>query len=122
MVYVVRCRNDDFFIVTGTVIFRRVGLPQVVGASVQTSNVELTMFVREHLNSVLGFIGCVFDGVVEGAFFVELYFLSTSFVAVQTEASALQHIIRVIIIAILGVVQLVGVHTDWSAFGSFTNG
>ena len=81
------------------------------------------MFVREHLNSVLGFIGCVFDGVVEVVFFVELYFLfrSASFIAVQTETSARQLVARGIIIVILGVVQLVGVHTDF-ACGSMIKG
>ena len=121
--FVVRCRNDDSSFVTGTVTGRRGGLLQVVGASVQTLDIELTMFVREHLNSVLGFIGCVFDGVVEVVFFVELYFLfrSASFIAVQTEAGTLQLITRVSFIAVLGVVQLVGVHTDF-AFGSMIKG
>ena len=113
--FVVRCRNDDSSFVTGTVTGRRGGLLQVVGASVQTFNVERAISGRLHFNS--GFTGCVLDGVVEGAFFVELYFLSTSFVAVQTEAGALQLITRVSFIVILGVVQLVGVHTD-CAFGS----
>ena len=49
IVFGVRCRNDDFFIGTGTVTGRRGGLLQVVGASVQTLDIELTMFVREHL-------------------------------------------------------------------------
>ena len=57
MISVVRCRNDDFFIGTGTVTGRRGGLLQVVGASVQTLDIELTILARDHLNSVFGFIG-----------------------------------------------------------------
>lgn len=115
IVFVVRCRNDDWSIGTGTVTVRSFGLLQVVGASVQTFNVERTIIGGFHFNS--GFIGCVLDGVVEFAVLVELHFIRTIRIAVQTEASALQLVVLVNFIAVLGVVQLVGVHTDF-AFGS----
>ena len=112
-----RCRNDDFFIGTGTVTVRSFGLLQVVGASVQTLDIELTMFVREHLiastRSKVGGVSAVSSILLE----LDLLFLSAIFIAVQTETSARQLVARGIIIAILGVVQLVGVHTDF-AFGS----
>lgn len=42
-VSVVRCRNDDFSFVTGTVTGRRGGLLQVVSTGVQTLDIELTL-------------------------------------------------------------------------------
>jgi len=111
----VRCRNDDWSIGTGTVTFRSGGLPQVVGASVQTLDIELTISGGFHFNSF--FTGCVLDGVVEFAVLVELHFILTIRIAVQLETSARQLVARGIIIVILGVVQLVGVHIDF-AFGS----
>ena len=87
MVYVVRCRNDDFFIGTGIVIVRSFGLSQVVGASVQTLDIELTMFVREHLiasiRSKVGGVSAVSNILLE----LDLLFLSAIFTAVQTEAA-----------------------------------
>ena len=121
MVYVVRCRNDDFFIGTGTVTGRRGGLLQVVGASVQTLNIELTIFVREHLNAFTLSAKVARVSAVIIHFELDLIFSIASFIAVQTEASALQYG-TILTVLMLGVVQLVGVHIDWSAFGSFTNG
>ena len=75
------------------------------------------MFVREHLiasiRSKVGGVSAVSSILLE----LDLLFLSAIFIAVQTEASALQLITRFIFIVILGVVQLVGVHIDF-AFGS----
>ena len=110
----------DYF--AGTVTVRSFGLLQVVGASVQTLNIELTILARDHLNAFTLSAKVARVSVVIIHFELDLIFIMASFIAVQTEAGARQHIIRVIIIVILGVVQLVGVHIDWSAFGSFTNG
>ena len=121
MVYVVRCRNDDFFIGTGTVTVRSFGLLQVVGASVQTLNIELTILARDHLNAFTLSAKVARVSAVIIHFELDLIFIMASFIAVQTEAGARQHIIRVIIIVILGVVQLVGVHTDF-ACGSMIKG
>ena len=109
----------DFF--AGTVTVRRGDLLQVVSTCVQTLNVERAISGRFHFNSF--FTEYVLDGVVEAVFLVELYFtlISASFIAVQTEACTLQ-CGTFLSVLMLGVVQLVGVHIDWSAFGSFTNG
>ena len=114
--FVVRCRNDDFSFVTGTVTGGRGGLLQVVSTGVQTLNVKLALVVREHFFAIFS-SKVARVSAVSILFELDLIFIIASFTAVQTEASALQLVVLVIIIVILGVVQLVGVHTDF-AFGS----
>ena len=110
----------DYF--AGTVTVRSFGLLQVVSTGVQTLNIELTIFVREHLNAFTLSAKVARVSAVIIHFEIDLIFIMASFIAVQTEASALQLVVLVNFIAVLGVAQLVGVHIDWSAFGSFTNG
>ena len=113
------CFDGHWGYTAGIVTGRSDGLLQVVSTSVQTLNVELTILARDHFNSF--FTGCVLDGVVELAFLVESYFIIALCIAVQLEASTRQ-CGTIHSVLTLGVAQLVGVHIDWSAFGSFTNG
>ena len=72
---------------------------------------------RDHLNAFTLSAKVARVSAVIIHFELDLIFIMASFIAVQTEAGARQLFARGIIIVILGVVQLVGVHTD-CAFGS----